>query len=119
MSPSTRPLERVVEAHVRVALHNEGVLVWKHRIDVCPTCGEKPKRGQGLGLGASDLVIVVPPLGRFLAIEMKRPGYSPSDVRKEQREWLAVVRKFGGVSGVASSSEEALALLKEARDVSA
>jgi hypothetical protein len=54
-------------------------------------------------------------MGRFLGIEVKRPGYVPSDVRPEQKLWLAVVRRFGGVTGIASSVEEAMALVMEAR----
>ncbi len=110
-----RPLEREVETSGRLALHREGVQVWKHRIEPCPYCGGRPKKGQGLGLGASDLVCIVPPFGRILTIEYKRPGYSPSDVEPDQIRWMAIVRQFGGVSGVASSDAEALALLEEAR----
>lgn len=113
----TRPLEHVVETEIRIALQKEGIQVWKHRIELCPYCGGRPKKGQGLGLGASDLVAIVPPMGRFLGIEVKRPGYSPSDVRPEQRSWLSVPPKFGAVAGVASSIDEAMALLEGARRV--
>ena len=67
--------------------------------------------------GVSDLICIVPPLGRFLAIEVKRPGYSPSDVTPDQRAFLAAVRHFGGVSGIATCVKEALLLLEEARRV--
>ena len=45
-------------------------------------------------------------------IEMKRPGYSPSDVSDEQRAFIRAVKLFGGIAGVASSVEEAVALVK-------
>lgn len=117
------PLEKAVEIQVRVALAAAGVMVMKHHVDnrgqkPCDECGHVDKqRGArtGLGLGVSDLICVVPPHGRFLGIEMKRPGYRPSDVREEQRRWLGVVRRFGGVTGVASSVDEAMALVAQAR----
>ncbi len=68
-----------------------------------------------LSLGVSDIICIVLPFGRFLAIEVKRPKYSPSDVTQDQRTFLAAVRKFGGVSGIATCEAEALALVEEAR----
>lgn len=107
--------ERSVEIRTRVALAAEGVLVMKHRVESCPHCGGRPKKTSGLGKGASDLICVVPPYGRVCFIEMKRPGYVPSAVSRAQRCFISVVKRFGGVSGVASSVEEALALVALAR----
>lgn len=109
------PLEKAVEIQVRVALAAAGVMVMKHEVLTCHECGASPNRRQGLGIGVSDLVCVVPPHGRFLGIEMKRPGYKPSAVREAQTRWLGVVRRFGGVTGVASSVDEAMALVAQAR----
>jgi hypothetical protein len=106
--------ERSVEIRVRVALAAAGVLVMKHFVPPCFDCGAKPNHTVGLGVGASDLVCVVPPYGRFLGIEMKAPG-KRSTTSDEQKHWLAVVRRFGGITGVATSVEEAMALLEEAR----
>lgn len=100
------PLESVVKAQIRAALVETGVCCWVHNVD-------NRNLSTGLGLGVSDLICIVPPHGRFLAIEVKRPGGKPSD---DQLRWLAVVRKFGGVSGVATCVEQALDLLKEARN---
>jgi hypothetical protein len=113
--PPVPESERNVEIQVRVALAAAGVMVMKHSVEPCRECGSRPGSRQGLGIGCSDLICIVPPHGRFLGIEMKRPGYSPSMVKEHQRRWLAVVRRFGGVTGVASSVEEAMALVKEAR----
>jgi hypothetical protein len=107
--------EKGVEIRTRVALAAAGVLVMKHTVEPCHRCGARPSNRTGLGTGASDLLCIVPPLGRALFIEMKKPGYSPSDVRPDQHCFLDVVRRFGAVSGVASSPEEALALLELAR----
>lgn len=101
-------LESKIKADIRKALVAEGVLCWVHNVD-------NRSMSTGLGLGTSDLICVVPPFGRFLGIEIKRPGYEPSRVSDDQRAWLAVVRQFHGVSGIATSVSEALALVHEAR----
>lgn len=109
--------EKGVEIRTRVALVAVGVLVMKHTVEACHKCRQRPSARTGLGTGTSDLICVVPPYGRFLGIEMKAPGYSPSDVSPDQHCWLAVIRRFGGITGVASSPEEALALVELARRI--
>lgn len=102
------PLESDIKAKIRAAVIAEGVLCWVHNVD-------NRLMHTGLGLGTADLICVVPPYGRFAAIEVKRPSRAakPSPA---QEKWLAVVRKFGGVSGVAKNVDEALALVREARE---
>jgi len=109
--------EKGIEIRTRVALVAAGVLVMKHTVEVCHRCRQRPSQRTGLGTGATDLLCIVPPMGRALFIEMKRPGYSPSDVRPDQHCFMKVVRTFGAVSGIATSEEEALALLELARSV--
>lgn len=102
-------LEKEIEIHIRAALNAAGIMCMKHHVDMRSTFG------RGLGVGVADLVCVVRPYGRFLAIEVKRPGYSPSDVRPEQTKWMAVVRRYGGIAGIATSVEEAFRLVDLAR----
>lgn len=98
-------LEKPIETRIRVALNEAGVLVWKHNID-------NRNLHTGLGIGTADLICVVPPKGRFLGIEVKRPG---CDASENQERWLDIVLKHGGIAGVAHSVEEALALVEAAR----
>lgn len=74
----------------------------------------------GLGPnGAGDLVgwqsIVITPdmvgqrFARFASIEVKKPGEEP---REDQERWRDGVNKAGGVAGVATSPDEALAILR-------
>lgn len=107
--------ERSAEIRTRVALVAAGVLVMKHTVEACHQCGRRPSERAGLGKGTTDLFCIVPPMGRALFIEMKKPGYSPSDVRPDQHCFMGVVRRFGAISGIATSPEEALALLGLAR----
>lgn len=103
-----KPREKSVEIRIRVALAAAGVLVMKHHVD------HRAAFGRGLGLGVADLICVVPPLGRFLAIEVKRPS-TRSRTSDEQKRWLATVLRFAGISGVATSVEEAMQLVALAR----
>lgn len=79
----------------------------------------------GLCDGAADLVGIVTcryvtdeirqtvvDVGRFLAIEVKRPGEKP---RPEQLAFLNRVRNMGGVAGWCSSVAGAVAIVHEAR----
>lgn len=101
-------LELPIKKRIREAVAASGCLAWIHDVD-------NRQMKTGLGHGTADIICVVMPSGRFLGIEIKRPKYSPSDVSPAQRAWLAVVRQFGGVSGIATDVPSALALVEEAR----
>ncbi len=103
-----RELELPIKKRIREALASAGCMAMIHNVD-------NRQLATGLGDGVSDIICIVPPLGRFLGVEVKRPKYSPSDVSDAQRAWLAAVRLFGGVSGIATCVEEAIALVAEAR----
>ncbi len=61
----------------------------------------------GLCVGSSDLIGIAPD-GRFLAVEVKRPGKQPTP---EQRAFIAFVRSFGGIAGVCHSVDEFIELM--------
>lgn len=116
--------ERVVIARVRqheseaalmhrimIAVSTSGALVWRNHVG----------RGRhasgnyvamGLGKGSADIIGLVPPHGRWIAIEVKTKA---GIVSPDQQRWLELVRRWGGVTGVARSVEDALALVEEAR----
>jgi len=52
--------------------------------------------------GASD-IIAIGPQGRFIAIEVKRPG---EHATPEQAAYLAEIRRHGGVGLVATSAQD-------------
>ena len=60
----------------------------------------------GLPPGSADLIGICN--GRFVAIEVKLPGQKP---RPDQVQFLEHVKKMGGIAGVATSPEEAIAIL--------
>lgn len=61
----------------------------------------------GLAVGSSDLIGWTL-TGKFLAIEVKRPGKNPT---KEQQNFLDAVTKAGGVAGVARCVEDAVEII--------
>lgn len=72
----------------------------------------------GLGDGAADLVGVVTMtgahrgVGRYFGLEIKIPGAKPE---AHQLQWAADARALGAYVGCATSTEEALACVEEAR----
>ena len=63
----------------------------------------------GLPVGFSDLFGITDK-GRFVAVEVKTPT---GKVRPEQLNFIDVIRKRGGLAGVARSVDDALQILKE------
>jgi len=53
--------------------------------------------------GVSDILGVLPPTGRVLAVECKRPGRKPTP---EQEAFLDIVRQYGGVGVCVHSIDE-------------
>ena len=58
---------------------------------------------QSSNRGISDILAVLPPNGRLLAIEVKVP---PDDLRPAQHEFLAAIREAGGIATVAMTVEQ-------------
>lgn len=63
--------------------------------------------------GTSDILSIVPVSGRFLAVEIKRPGNEPTEA---QREFLRTIRRLGGVAVWIDDLKELERLLKELLD---
>ncbi len=66
----------------------------------------------GLGKGSSDIIAILRPLGRFLALEAKTGTGRPTT---QQRQFLDLVRNAGGFATVFGSVDEALAAVERAR----
>jgi hypothetical protein len=64
----------------------------------------------GLPPGSSDLIGILhhEGVGVFVALEVKLPGQKP---RPDQVNFLNRIRDLGGIAGVVTSPEEAIALL--------
>jgi hypothetical protein len=121
---------------VRLALGQEPDLVlWRSSVAGVEVWDEKTGRSRwqhaGLPKGSADLVgilrvrvavlrsgngpeptPVIADFGRWFCLEIKAPGVQP---RRDQREWLELVQKFGGFAWVVHSVDEARAALDRAR----
>jgi hypothetical protein len=89
---------------IQMAMTNLGHRVFRNNVGMLPD-----KNGQMVkfGLcnpGGSDLIGISKD-GRFLAIEVKIQGKSPT---KEQSNFIIMVQKLGGIAFVAHSVEEAV-----------
>lgn len=74
----------------------------------------------GLGEGSADIVGLVLPGGRALALEVKLPpdrdaGLRAGPLKPDQRRWLAAFRRFGGYADVVHGVEEAIAAVEACR----
>lgn len=100
--------ESEILQQVRRAVSEIGVRVFRNNVGVL-----KDKQGNhvryGLCNGSSDL-IGWDSTGRFVAIEVKRPG---GKITPEQQNFIDQVNKAGGIAGIVHSEEEAIALFSE------
>ena len=95
-----QPLEKVVVAGIMRAFKLRGV--W----------AVKTHGGPYQASGLPDILAVAPETGRFLGIEVKRPGVGR--LTELQKATLSRINAAGGVAGVAYSVEDALELLDQA-----
>ena len=86
---------RLFRNHVGLADHRD------------PDGGQRRVR-HGLAPGSSDLIGWTAD-GRFLSIEVKRPGWRPAPLwlASRQAAWLRAVASSGGCAGVATSLDDA------------
>lgn len=94
------PLEKTIVAAILRALKAHGV--W----------AVKTHGGPYQVSGLPDIIAIAPGTGRFIGIEVKRPGIGR--VTELQKMTLCRIEASGGVAGVAYSVEDALALLEKA-----
>lgn len=83
------------------------ITLWRNNTGVDTTKGVR----YGLGQGGADLVGVLGPDGRMVALEVKTFNGKLSHA---QSCWLESVRKKGGIAAVVRSVEDAFRVLDEA-----
>jgi hypothetical protein len=103
MKAVPRPLEAEVQRACVALLESRGVFLWRNnsRVMKVPGKGGRDRlMRMGGGKGSPDLMGLLPG-GRFIAVEVKRPGERP---RPDQYDWLDRVRSAGGVACWASDA---------------
>jgi len=119
--------ESAVQTNIRLALGGRDCVLWRNEtgatvpvtIDELKAAKLDPRvidrllaRGllsYGLCKGSSDLIGMRREDGRFVAIEVKRPG---GNRRPEQHNFIELVRSFGGLAGFAENIEQARSIIK-------
>lgn len=111
--------ETTLQQHIRLAVgQRSDVRLFRNNTGTLPD----PRTGRpiqfGLAKGSADLIgikqVTITPdmvgqtIGVFTSIEVKTPT---GRVTPQQRNWLAMVRKLGGIAGIARSIRDANEIL--------
>ena len=100
-----------IQNAIRLAVGQlEDVVVWRNESGVAEHHGRYVR--YGLQKGSADLIGILKPSGRFVALEVKTPK---GRLREEQKLFLDLVRTMGGFACVVTSVEEALRAIDRAR----
>jgi hypothetical protein len=94
--------ERDLQVAILQLLRARGFPVWKVGSGAFRDGDRYIKMGQ---VGMSDLIGILPPHGRLLAVEVKRVGAKPTP---EQAAFLEIVREAGGKAFVARGCEDVI-----------
>ena len=103
--------EQQIQQHIRIACSRGPVRLWRNNVGALRDENGRLVR-YGLCPGSADLIglqCLPSGLGRFVALEVKRPG---APATPEQLNWLATVREMGGLADLVHSVEEADSLLR-------
>lgn len=117
--------EADVTSDVRSTLASmRDVIHWRNNVGSLETADGRYVT-YGLAVGSSDLVAVVPtrlpcpfcnatlpPIGRFVGIEVKGPR---TPISADQRQWAGLVNAAHGVAGFVHSPGDAVSLVQQAR----
>jgi hypothetical protein len=95
---------------IRLAAHSLGLVLWRNSVGLAVD-GLRRIR-YGLAVGSSDLIGIIMPEGRFIALEVKSATGRPTP---EQERFLDLVRRSGGFAAVVRSVEDVRAAVERAR----
>ncbi|HEY3789600.1 MAG TPA: hypothetical protein VGL71_12140, partial [Urbifossiella sp.] len=108
-SPSAAPLEREIQRSIIAFLESRGAVVIRANSGMLPRADGGRMRCVSCSAGSvSDVLACYH--GRFLAVEVKRPGKVPSE---GQAAFLAAVERSGGIGIVATGIGDVEAVLDQ------
>lgn len=97
--------EAKLQNEIRLALgRNPNVVLFRNNVGVAKHEDSFVRYGVG-GPGGSDLIGILAPSGRFIALEVKVPG---GRVSEEQKRFGELIRSKGGIFAVVYSVDDAL-----------
>lgn len=105
-------LERDIQQEIRLASGQvPGLTIWRNSSGVAERAGRTLR--YGLCRGSSDLIGVLAPSGRLVALECKT---EVGRLTEEQKLFLAHVRSRGGFATVVRSVSDFLEAMKRAKE---
>jgi hypothetical protein len=105
--------ERDIQDEIRRSIPPTIAVLWRNNVGMSESVDAKGavrRTKFGLCNGSSDLIGLRRSDGRFIALEVKRPGLNATE---EQRMFMELVRSLGGIAAVVTSSAEALRAIIE------
>ena len=105
--------EAKIQRAIRLALGRlPDLVLFRNQVGVAQY-GDSRFARYGLMVGASDLVGIMAPYGRWVAIEIKQPG---EKLTHPQILFLKLIERMGGFAAVVHSVDEARAAIQQCRD---
>jgi len=103
--------ETDIQTDIRLALGREPDLtLWRNNTGVAEHRGRRVR--YGLSVGSADLIGILAPSGRLVALEVKTPKGRAADA---QKMFLDLVRSRGGFAAVVRSVQDARSAIERAR----
>jgi len=103
------PREREIQKAILDLLRVHGIPAWRINSRVLTLPGSAGLYRMGGVKGMADIIAMVPGSGRFLALEVKRPGQK---LTLDQAIFLDRIARNGGIGARVTSCNEVLALLE-------
>lgn len=107
-----RPTEAEVLRHVLSWLTSRRLFHWRNNSGarLLPGHGGKGQFVRWGRVGSGDVFVLLPPHGRLVSLECKRPGCNPTAA---QQDWMRLIREAGGVAAVVTSVADVERVLRE------
>ena len=100
--------ETIISNRIRGTINKSGVArLWRNSTGQDQVTHVK----YGLTVGSADLIGIRND-GRFVSIEVKKPG---GVVSPEQWAWIKIVQEFGGLAGIAHNVDEAMKIIRNGK----
>jgi hypothetical protein len=107
------PKEKEIQNAIIEYLNYSGCYVWRQNAGKVFVGQGRKQRMIVIGeRGISDIIGIRRRDGKFIAIEVKTP-IRKKNLTLDQKVFLNTVKQFGGLSGVATSIDEALEIVEE------
>jgi VRR-NUC domain len=109
MGLTTTPRESEIQKEILRLLQGQGIPAWRINSRVVTLPGSEGLYRMGGVKGMADILACLPPTGRFMALEVKRPG---AKLTLDQSAFLSLIASHGGIGARVTCPNDVLELLK-------